>query len=65
MGIRREGIYYYFKNPTDILLSIVRPNIERLNARMELIAAADLVTEMKEIKHPFQEGMLAQRGFDF
>jgi len=31
----------------------------------ELIAAADLVTEMKEVKHPFQQGMMAQRGFDF
>lgn len=34
-------------------------------APARLIAEADLVTEMKEIKHPFQEGMLAQRGFDF
>jgi cob(I)alamin adenosyltransferase len=31
----------------------------------ELIEAADLVTEMREVKHPFQEGMLAQRGFDY
>jgi cob(I)alamin adenosyltransferase len=35
------------------------------NAPQELIDAADLVTEMREIKHPFQKGMLAQRGFDF
>jgi len=31
----------------------------------ELIEAADLVTEMREIKHPFKIGMMAQRGFDF
>jgi cob(I)alamin adenosyltransferase len=31
----------------------------------ELIEIADLVTEMREIKHPFQKGMMAQRGFDF
>lgn len=31
----------------------------------ELIELADLVTEMREIKHPFQQGVLAQRGFDF
>jgi cob(I)alamin adenosyltransferase len=31
----------------------------------ELVAAADLVTEMREIKHPYREGLLAQRGFDF
>jgi cob(I)alamin adenosyltransferase len=26
---------------------------------------ADLVTEMTEIKHPFQNGIKAQRGVDF
>ncbi len=26
---------------------------------------ADLVTEMKEIKHPFQKGILAQKGIDW
>ncbi len=31
----------------------------------ELLEAADLVTEMKEIKHPFQKGMDAQKGIDF
>lgn len=30
-----------------------------------LIEAADLVTEMKEIKHPFKAGIQAQKGFDF
>jgi len=36
------------------------------NAKPELIAVADLVTEMKEIKHPFKEqGILAQRGVEF
>ena len=27
--------------------------------------AADLVTEMKKIKHPFDKGVLAVRGLDF
>ena len=31
----------------------------------EVIDRADLVTEMKEIKHPFQKGKLAQKGIDF
>ena len=31
----------------------------------ELIALADLVTEMREIKHPFAAGIQAQRGIDF
>ena len=30
-----------------------------------LQAAADLVTEMREVKHPFQAGIKAQRGIDF
>ena len=30
-----------------------------------LIKKADLVTEMKEIKHPFQAGILAQKGIDW
>ncbi len=30
-----------------------------------LIEKADLVTEMKEIKHPFQQGILAQKGIDY
>jgi len=35
------------------------------NARQEIIDRADLVTEMREIKHPFQKGIMAQRGIDF
>ncbi len=35
------------------------------NAPNKLIALADLVTEMKEIKHPYQKGILAKRGIDF
>jgi cob(I)alamin adenosyltransferase len=35
------------------------------NAHPRLIEAADLVTEMKEIKHPFNQGILAQRGIDY
>jgi cob(I)alamin adenosyltransferase len=30
-----------------------------------LIERADLVTEMREVKHPFQKGILAQRGVDW
>lgn len=35
------------------------------NAHPKLIEAADLVTEMKEIKHPFEKGILAARGIDY
>ena len=30
-----------------------------------IMAAADLVTEMREIKHPFQRGVMAKKGIDF
>ena len=35
------------------------------DALPELIDAADLVTEMKLIKHPFQKGIAAQSGIEF
>jgi cob(I)alamin adenosyltransferase len=34
-------------------------------ATEEIIKAADLVTEMKEIKHPFKVGIKAKKGIDF
>jgi cob(I)alamin adenosyltransferase len=34
-------------------------------APQEIIDRADTVTEMKEIKHAFQKGILAQRGVDY
>jgi cob(I)alamin adenosyltransferase len=35
------------------------------NAKEELMELADLVTEMKEIKHPFRAGIKAQAGIEF
>ena len=35
------------------------------DAREEIIELADLVTEMKEIKHPFKSGIKAKKGIDF
>ncbi len=35
------------------------------NAHPSLLEIADLVTEMREVKHPFQKGVLAQRGIDY
>ena len=34
-------------------------------AKKEIIEASDLVTEMREIKHPFQKGIKAKEGIDF
>jgi cob(I)alamin adenosyltransferase len=35
------------------------------NAKEELIELADLVTEMRPIKHPYKAGIKAQRGVEF
>jgi cob(I)alamin adenosyltransferase len=32
---------------------------------LKLIALADLVSEVKEIKHPFRSGKMAKEGIDF
>lgn len=35
------------------------------NAKPELVEAADLVTEMTLVKHPFRDGVKAQKGVEF
>jgi len=35
------------------------------DAKPELLAIADLVTEFKAVRHPFEQGFKAQRGVDF
>lgn len=35
------------------------------NAPAEIVEAADLVTEMREIKHPMKKGIPAQQGIDY
>lgn len=35
------------------------------NVHPLLMELADLVTEMKEVKHPYTKGILAQRGIDY
>jgi cob(I)alamin adenosyltransferase len=35
------------------------------SAHPKLVEAANLVTEMKEVKHPYTKGILAQRGIDY
>lgn len=47
-----------------------RPSMQHVvitgrNAKQELIDAADLVTEMKLIKHHFEAGIKAQKGVEF
>ncbi len=35
------------------------------DAPAELVDDADLVTEMREVKHPYQKGIMAQPGIDY
>ncbi|MCL5427498.1 MAG: cob(I)yrinic acid a,c-diamide adenosyltransferase, partial [Gammaproteobacteria bacterium] len=35
------------------------------NAHRELVAMADTVTEMQEVRHAFNNGLQARRGIDF
>jgi cob(I)alamin adenosyltransferase len=35
------------------------------NAHPDIVELADLVTEMREIKHPYQKGVQAQRGIEY
>jgi len=65
---------YKFLDLTEILNVIDETRIDQphlhivmtgRNAPKELIDAADLVTEMKEIKHPFHAGIYAQQGIEF
>jgi cob(I)alamin adenosyltransferase len=34
-------------------------------APQEIIEIADLVTEMREVKHPYQKGVEARKGIEF
>lgn len=54
------------------VLDLIKDKPEKLHlvitgrdAHEKVIELANLVTEMREIKHPFQEGILAQEGVDF
>jgi cob(I)alamin adenosyltransferase len=35
------------------------------NAHPSIVECADLVTEMREVKHPYQKGIVAQRGIEY
>lgn len=62
----------YDNLPLDEVLDALKNKREMLhvvvtgrNAKDELIEAADLVTEMTQIKHPFRSGVKAQKGIEF
>jgi AcrR family transcriptional regulator len=47
IGIKREAIYYYFKNRSEILLSIIRPQSEALVLGIQEIARSDTDSRTK------------------
>ncbi len=58
--------------PAETILKIIKNTPQGIhfaltgrNAPEEFIEIADLVTEMTEIKHPFNEGVTAKKGLDF
>jgi cob(I)alamin adenosyltransferase len=58
--------------PVDDVIAFLRARPARTHviitgrdAPPELIEFADLVTEMREVKHPFQQGLKAQPGIEF
>ena len=58
--------------PLGELLEMVRTKPPELhlvltgrNAPAELVEAADLVSEVRPVKHPFDQGIKAQRGIEF
>ena len=44
---------------------ILTGRIQNAKTKKQIFALADLVTEMKEIKHPYQKGISAQKGIDY
>ena len=59
--IRTEQVIELIKMKSDDLDLVLTGN----HAKQEIIDLADLVTEMKEIKHPFKSGIKAKKGIDF
>lgn len=69
-----EIIYCCFKKLVDKktiekIIKLKKSNVEIImtgrGAGSELIKLADLVTEMKEIKHPFRKNVKARKGIEF
>ena len=59
--IKVEDVLDLIKNKPVKLNLVLTGN----HVKKEIIEIADLVTEMKEIKHPFKSGIKAKKGIDF
>ena len=59
--VDREQLIGYLRNKPEKLHVILTGR----NAHADIIAIADIVTEMRLIKHPYNDGVAAQKGIDF
>ena len=56
-----EDIVHFLQNKPPMLHVILTGR----DAKPEIVEIADLVTEMRQIKHPFERGISAQKGIEF
>jgi len=65
------AINYKMLNPQVVVEALqARPEMLHViltgrNAHPLIVECADLVTEMREVKHPYQQGIQAQRGIEY
>lgn len=65
------AISYHMLDPEKVLEALRRkPEMIHVvltgrNAHPAIVEFADLVTEMRDIKHPYQRGIVAQRGIEY
>jgi len=65
------AISYRMLDPGPVLEALTRkPEMVHVvltgrNAHPSIVEIADLVTEMREVKHPYQKGIIAQRGIEY
>ncbi len=59
--VPEEEIVSFLKNRPEGLHVLVTGR----DAPESLVEAADLVTEVREVKHPYQQGIAAQKGIEF
>ena len=66
-----NAVYFHLLEADEVikLIKDKPPHVELIltgrNADKRLIGIADLVTEMKNIKHPFEKGIKARKGIEF
>lgn len=65
------AISYKMLDPTAVATELAKkPEMVHViltgrNAHPSIVELADLVTEMREVKHPYQKGITAQRGIEY